>query len=177
LTRGDAIDFDNSVSGNYARILSDSRRQASSPVVIIGAANIWLARAEAAQRGWTTENVNMAYTTGIQRSLEQWDVYSPAGYASFISNVALTPGNELRQIATQEWLSWFPVGFEAFNVWRRTGFPALTDAPGTNTGIPRRFPYGPNEYNLNIENVTSAASLYSVGGISDSQFGRVWFDQ
>lgn len=177
LTRADAVDFDNSVGGNWARILSDSRRQASSPVVIVGAANIWLARAEAAQRGWTSDNVVMAYTTGIQRSFQQWGVYDAATYATYISGVALTAGNELRQIASQEWISWFPTGFEAYNVWRRTGFPALTPAPSATTEIPRRFPYGPNEYNLNIENVTSAASLYSVGGVTDSQFGRVWFDQ
>ncbi|MGI8600479.1 MAG: SusD/RagB family nutrient-binding outer membrane lipoprotein [Chitinophagaceae bacterium] len=177
LKRDDAVAFDNSVGGGWARILSASRRQANSPVVVIGAANIWLARAEAAQRGWTSGNAATAYATGIQRSLEQWGVYSPAGYASYLSNVALTPGNELQQIATQEWTSWFPTGWEAYNVWRRTGFPVLTTAPGTTVAIPRRFPYGPNEYNLNPDNAKAAAELYNVGGVPDSQYGRVWFDQ
>jgi len=177
LTRDQATAFNNSVGGNWARILAPSHRQANSPVVIIGAANIWLARAEAAQRGWTSENVANAYQTGLQRSMERWGVYSASSFSTFMGNVALTAGNELQQIATQEWMTWFPNGLEAFNVWRRTGFPALTPAPGTSTGIPRRFPYGANEYALNPTNVAAAAALYTVGGSPDSRFARVWWDQ
>jgi hypothetical protein len=177
LPRDQAVNFSNSVGGNWARILAPAYRQPNSSMVIIGAANIWLARAEAAQRGWTTENVANAYQTGLQRSMEQWGVYNAGTFASYMAGVALTAGNELRQIALQEWMTWYPNGLEAFNVWRRTGFPVLTAAPGTTTGIPRRFPYGSNEYALNPANVAAAAAGYTVGGEADSRFARVWWDQ
>jgi hypothetical protein len=91
-------------------------------------------------------------------------------------SVALTAGTEMQKLGTQQWIAWYPNGWQAFNVYRRTGYPVLTPAPGTTTGIPRRFPYGPNEYNLNPANVQAAAALYTVGGVPDSQNGKVWFD-
>ena len=177
LTRDAAVAFANGNS-NYAKILAPQYRQSNSPIVIIGASNITLARAEAAFRGWTSESITTLYATGIQQSMEQWNVYSAANFATYISqpSIAITAGTELQKIATQEWIAWFPNGWQAFNVWRRTGFPVLTPAPGL-TDIPRRFPYGPTEYNLNVTNVTAAGTRYTVSGVADSQFGRVWFDQ
>jgi hypothetical protein len=176
LTRDNAVAFANA-NTNFARVLNPAYRPANGTVVIIGAANITLARAEAAQRGWTAENVATLYTSGIQQSWEQWNQYNAGTFATYIAqaSVVLTPGTEMQKIATQEWIAWFPNGWQGYNLWRRTGFPVLTPAPGTTT-IPRRFPYGPNEYNLNPANVQAAATLYSVGGVDDSQFAHVWFD-
>lgn len=176
LTRDNATAFNNTSGGNWSYILEESRRSANSPIVIIGAANVWLARAEAAQRGWTSDNVTTAYRTGIQRSMEQWGVFSQSAFDTYYASVALTSGNELAQIATQEWLAWYPNGHEGYNTWRRTGYPALTPAPGT-TAIPRRFPYGSTEFNVNTANVTDAANRYTVSGVNNSQFARVWWDK
>jgi hypothetical protein len=177
LTRDAAVAFANA-NTNYAKVLAPQYRQSTSPIVIMGAANITLARAEAAFRGWTSESMNALYSLGIQQSMDQWSVYNAGTFPGYIAqpSIALTAGSELQKIATQEWIAWFPNGWQAFNVWRRTGFPVLAPAPGT-TAIPRRIPYGPTEYNLNLPNVTEAASKYNLGGIADSQFGRVWFDQ
>jgi hypothetical protein len=169
LTRDNAVAFANS-NTTFARVLAPSKRTASSSVVIIGAAHIYLARAEAAQLGWTTEVVATAFANGIQASFDQWGVGSATTY------IASLGVPDMQKIAIQEWIAWFPNGWQGFNVWRRTGYPVLTPAPGTTTGIPRRFPYGPNEYNLNPDNVGTAAALYTVGGVADSPWGRVWFD-
>lgn len=179
LTRDNAVTFANA-NTNYARVLAAGYRQATSSVVIIGAANIYLARAEAVERGWTTEDKASMYATGVQMSWQQWSVYNAATFATYMGNAGIAlggaTGTDMQKIATQEWLAWYPIGWQGYNVWRRTGFPLLTPAPGTTTGIPRRFPYGPNEYNYNPVNVAAAAALYSVGGVSDSQWGRIWFD-
>ncbi|MDQ6609809.1 MAG: SusD/RagB family nutrient-binding outer membrane lipoprotein, partial [Bacteroidota bacterium] len=172
LTRDNAVSFANANS-NYAVILANSNRTESSPLVIIGAANMWLARSEAAFRGWTSEDKTITYNMGVQRSMEFWGVYSATAYATYI---AANPATDLQAIATQEWISWYPNGMEGWNTWRRTGYPTLTPAAGT-PAIPRRFPYGSNEYNLNPTNVGAAAALYTVGGVSDSQFARIWWDQ
>jgi hypothetical protein len=93
-----------------------------------------------------------------------------------MTNVPYAGGGELEKIATQQWLAWFPNGMEGWNVYRRTGFPNLTPAVGT-TAIPRRIPYGPNEFNLNPTNANEAAARYTEGGAPNSQYGRMWWDK
>lgn len=170
LTREDAIAWANA-NGGYSLIFPDAyNSNDASPIVVIGAANVWLARAEAAVRGWTSEDAAMAFKTGIQRSWEQWNVYNDTEFNEYLNTIGATPTVE--KVAIQEWLAWFPNGMEGWNVWRRTGFPNLTPAPGTNA-IPRRFPYGPNEFNLNPQNAQAAAAQYN----NNSQFARLWWDQ
>jgi hypothetical protein len=158
--------------------MNEGFRAENTPLVVIGAANVWLARAEAAQRGWTADNAATAYRTGIQSSWEQWDVYNAGAFGEYItsSSVALSAGTEIEKIATQQWLAWYPNGMEGWNTWRRTEFPALTPAPGT-TEIPRRIPYGPNEINLNPTFAAEANKRYMAGGVENSQFARVWWDK
>lgn len=172
LTRDQAVAFANANS-NYAVILNNSFKQTSSPLVIIGAGNMWLARAEAAQTMTTTDDKTVAYTTGIQRNMARWGITDATAISNYIAS---RPPTDLQAIATEEWKSWFPNGMEGWNVWRRTGFPALTPAPG-QAAIPTRFPYGQNEYNLNTANVQAAAARYTVAGVPDSQFAKVWWDQ
>jgi hypothetical protein len=177
LTRENAVAWANA-NADYSYVMNEGLRAENTPTVVIGAANVWLARAEAAQRGWTAENVATAYQTGIQRSWEQWNVFDAGAFDDYVTSgaVALTAGTEIEKIATQQWLAWFPNGMEGWNTWRRTGFPALAPAPGT-TEIPRRIPYGPNEINLNPTNAAEANGRYAAGGIDNSQFAPVWWDK
>jgi hypothetical protein len=177
LTRENAVAWANA-NADYSYVMNEGFRAENTPLVVIGAANVWLARAEAAQRGWTADNAATAYRTGIQSSWEQWDVYNAGAFGEYItsSSVALSAGTEIEKIATQQWLAWYPNGMEGWNTWRRTEFPALTPAPGT-TEIPRRIPYGPNEINLNPTFAAEANKRYMAGGVENSQFARVWWDK
>ena len=79
-------------------ILAPAYRTETSPLYLISAASILLARAEAADRGWTTENTATLYVEGIKASFRQWGLDPPdAGY--FLNpNVALGPaGKNLKQ--------------------------------------------------------------------------------
>ena len=40
--------------------------------MLLTAAEVFLARAEAADRGWTSENMNTLYQAGINASFAQW---------------------------------------------------------------------------------------------------------
>lgn len=182
LTRDNAVAFANGNS-DYAKILKLNPNDAphyyqkqDAPLVLMGAANIYLARAEAAQRGLTTESASAMYASGIQASFDQWGLGSASTFIGSTA-IALNGTNDLQKIATQEWIAWFPNGLEAWNVVRRTGFPVLTPAPGTTGGIPRRMPYGTNDYAYNGANVKDAAARYTVNGTPDSQYGKVWWDQ
>jgi len=175
LTRDNAVAFSNANS-DWARIFKDTYRQSTSPITIIPAAAMDLARAEAAQRGLTSESASALYAAGIQASFDQWSLGSATTFMAN-SSIALTGGaSDLQKIATQEWLAWFPNGLEAWNVWRRTGYPTLSPAPGL-TAIPRRTVYGVNDYAYNSANVSNAAARYTVNGQPDSQYGRIWWDQ
>jgi hypothetical protein len=167
-------------NANWSRILRDDLRAENSPLVVYGAAHVTLARAEAADYGWTTENVTTLYQTGIRLSFEQWGLAAPAASYFTQSGVALTAaagtGANLRQIAVQRYIASYPNGIEGWSIWRKTGFPTLTPAPDalTTTGIPRRYTYGQGEYGTNPEATKTAA-----GGITggDKQEARVWWDK
>jgi hypothetical protein len=177
LTRDNAVIFFGQ-NPNYARLLHPSKRNSNSPMVILSASQVYLARAEAAQRGWTAESASGMYTLGVQRSWEEWGVYSAGAFATYMATPAydITAGNALQKIQLQQWLAFYPNGTQGWANWRRTNVPALAPAPGQSLPIIRRIPYGPNDYNFNLANVTVAGALYTVAGQADSQDGRVWWD-
>ncbi|MES1218749.1 MAG: SusD/RagB family nutrient-binding outer membrane lipoprotein [Bacteroidota bacterium] len=180
LTRDNAIAFSNA-NVNWARLFqgTDNSKTAGFPILMAG--EVFLARAEAAQLGWTTDPVATMYTTGITESWAYWGIDNPTDLAAYLANstIDLAGGSELQKIATQEWVSSYPGGLRAWTIWRRTGFPVLTPAPGAvnANGIPRRFAYGTNEYSYNPDNVANAAKQYNTAGDNDSQYGKVWWDQ
>jgi hypothetical protein len=176
LTRDQAI----AQPSNYAQILAATWRATNSPLAIIGADDVLLAIAEAAQRGWITANVANFYKAGIVASWAQWNV--TGDIATYLANarVALTgnASDDLRKIQLQQYLAWYPDGTQAWANWRRTGVPALVPTPNaTNPGgkIPRRYTYGTNEYGLYTGNVNDAAGRY--GATGDSPDSRVWWDK
>jgi hypothetical protein len=179
LTRDQAVAFDNSSGGNWARILRDDLRNDNDPVTLLSYSVVLFARAEVRQRGWVTTGptAQQLYEQGIEANWQEWGL-STAGLATYLANanVAFTAGTEIQKIATQRWLALYPNGLQAWFEWRRTGFPVLTPSPNaTNTSkqIPRRYVYGNTTYNTNKSNTEEAAAR--IGG--DTQDSRVWWDK
>lgn len=165
----------------WAYVLNDDLRKQEGSVVVIPAATIFLARAEAADRGWTTENAWTMLQNGVNQSHAQWGIAAPAASYFTQSSVAFSgaagTAANIKQIALQRYLAGYPNGLEGWNLWRRTGFPVLTPAPdATNSGagIPRRYTYGISEYTTNGANVKAAAAALSGGDKMDS---KIWWDQ
>jgi hypothetical protein len=176
LKRDDAVIFGNA-NTNYSQILSATRRATNSPLVIVGAAHVLLAIAEAAQRGWITEDNAANYQAGIQASWAQWGVTGNIATYLANANVALTgAASDLQKIQLQQFIAYYPDGLQAWANWRRTGVPTLTPTPNAvNAGgkIPRRYTYGTNEYSVNAASVAEAAAR--IGG--DTPDTRVWWDK
>ncbi len=165
---------------NWSRILSESNRQQNGRVALVTAAETHLLRAEAADRGWTTENMGALYQAGIEISFQQWGLAVPAGSYFTQPTVALASpagtGANIRNIAIQQYIAAYPDGLRGWNIWRRTGFPTLTpaqDATNSSRQIPRRYTYGQTSYASNTAAVTAAAA--AIGG--DTQDTRMWWDQ
>ncbi len=177
LTRADAVAFGE--SNSWARILASSFRATSSPYVIIGASQVLLAAAEAAQRGWITANATTLYEKGISESWRQWG-RSLTGLPAYLAQdkVSLAgTGSALEKIQLQQYFAFYPNGTQAWANWRRTGVPALVPTPAaTNPGgkIPRRFTYGSITYAVNEANTNEAVSRLTGGDTPDS---RVWWDK
>ena len=118
--------------------------------ILMTAAEVWFLRAEAALRGWTTEDPGICYEQGIRCSFSQWQVPDVETYLQSDCRAAdfedaFTPGNnikarclvtprwddaasdemKLERIITQKWLAVFPEGCEAWAEQRRTGYPRL----------------------------------------------------
>lgn len=182
LDRNDAIAFA-SANPNWARIMNPAIRTATQPMPIITSSQVTLARAEAAQRGWTAENAATLYRTGIELNWRQWGVYDATAFNAYMltAPVALTAGTELQKIITQRWLAAFPDGLEAWNIVRSTGFPVLTPAPGTVAPagttriIPIRIGISQSHFDLNTANTNAVADIYKIGGEKDSQYGKMWW--
>ena len=179
-TRG-KVDPWTQLNPGWARILRGDYRQDADNVVVVGAAEVLIARAEAADRGWTNENATTLFTNGINTSFEQWGLTAPPASYFTQSGVAFTApsgtAGNLRQIATQRYIATYPDGLQGWSEWRRTGFPALTPAPdavNTSKQIPRRQTYGQGEYSTNADEVKAKGATMPGG---DTQDAKVWWDQ
>jgi len=174
LTRDQAVAFGTS----YATILAANKRDRSSPLVVLGASDVLLAIAEAAHRGWVTANIASLYQNGIAENWAEWGVTGNLGTYMTNSAVALTGAPaDLQKIQLQQYISFYPDGLQAWANWRRTGVPGLTPTPNainSSKQIPRRYTYGPNEYNLNSESLNEALARLTGGDTPDS---RVWWDK
>ena len=166
---------------DYCYVLAPAHRTETSPYNIIKASSVLLARAEAADRGWTTENTVNLYKQGISASYTQWGLDAPDDSYFTHTSVALpnAPGTgaNLPFIALQQWVAYYPDGTQGWANWRRTNIPALTPAPdATNSPkvIPRRYMYGTSDYALTKTGVEAAVARLTGGDKMDS---RVWWDK
>ena len=100
LDRSAAVSFANS-NTNWAKVAGGP----TTPLVMIGASNVYLARAEAARLGWTAESASAMYALGVQRSWEQWGVYDATAFANWLvaNDLSTTPD---KRIGEQTWLAW-----------------------------------------------------------------------
>ena len=167
----------------YCYILAPAYRQQTSTTYIVTAARVLLARAEAADRGWTSETANTKtlYESGITANFTQWGLAAPSvaylTHASVVLPSAFGTGANLSFIATQQYVAYYPDGTQGWSNWKRTNVPALVPAPdATNSPkvIPRRFVYGTTDYSLSKVAVEEAAARITGGDKMDS---KVWWDK
>ncbi|MDO3628396.1 SusD/RagB family nutrient-binding outer membrane lipoprotein [Mucilaginibacter sp. BT774] len=183
LSRSDVTAF-TTANPKWALVMRADKRTETSTVVIISAAEVFLARAEAADIGWTSETFASTYNVGIALSFDQWGLAAPAASYYTQNGVLLTAapgtgGNE-QPISIQRYLASYPDGHMAWDIWRKTGYPTLSPAPGaTNPSgqIVRRFTYATSENQTNGANVKAAiARETGPAAGTDSQDNRVWWD-
>lgn len=132
--------------------------------------------AEAAQRGWITDDPASHYQAGIEASMKYYGISGDA-IAEYLSNpdVVYDPANGLEMILKEKHTAMFlNSGWEPFYNQRRTGLPEF-DVSGNgilNDGmIPKRWMYPIDEIELNLENLTKAIDRqYSSDNINETMW-------
>jgi hypothetical protein len=133
-------------------------------------------RAESALVLGTTGNPQTLYQEAIRASMIKAGVTDAAVTAYFAANPAVanltgTTQQKLNKIITQKWIAWVGNGYEAYNDYRRTGYPRLAlalNAQGDDpSAIPVRFVYPASELSGNANNAPNPVPGTNV---------RVWWD-
>jgi len=139
--------------------------------------------AEAAWRGWITDDPAIHYQAGVRAAMLQMGSQAGAGPSdvqtdAWLANHPYDPAKALQQVNEQYWVAGFMDENECFANWRRSGYPLLTPVsyPGNVTGgtIPRRFTYPQSEASTNTAHYNAAVSRLANG---DRMTSRVWWDK
>lgn len=128
------------------------------PVRLITNAEMQFFLAEAALTLGTTGDPNTYYQAGITAHMTKIGMTTAEINQYFTTNPAVvtlsgTDQQKLQQIITQKYIAEVGMGIEAYNDYRRTGYPVLSpslNAVGDNPNvIPMRLPYTNDESNRN----------------------------
>lgn len=148
---------------------------AKAPAVIFSYAELLFDRAEAAARGFTTENAENLYKQAITASFNQYGI-SGTAVDDYINQAAVqyNASNYKKSIGEQKWIALFGQGLEAWAEQRRLDYPQLTASVNTvlNGKIPVRFIYPGTEQSLNGQNYKNAVSSQG----ADLLTTKLWFD-
>ncbi len=149
------------------------------PTEILKYSEVCFLLAEAAYKGWITDQSAQAYyEEGIKESMR----YHQASISSYLArpNVEWNEGNAMEQIHLQKWIALFPNGMEAFAEIRRTGHPKLNTimAPPNQTSTEGRYPcriaYPSSEVSWNAENANPAMDAAGFSG--NNMTSQLWWD-
>jgi hypothetical protein len=157
-----------------------ARRDA--PIYLVTYSQTLLLVAEAAARGWVTDDVAERYSAAIEANMEQMADYGPetvipaSAIEAYLQANPLDMDNAMEEINAQYWVSSFLNGPETFANFRRSGYPNLAPNPypgsEINGNFIRRLTYPDSEFSVNNDNVQQAVARQG----QDNLDTRVWWD-
>ena len=108
----------------------------------------------------TAGDANSLYQEGIRRSMEETGLSTTDIDAYFLANPTIvtlrgSDAHKVNQIIRQKWMALVGNGIEAYNDYRRTGYPRLQPALNVSftPNIPQRLLYPPSEVSGNGANI------------------------
>lgn len=139
----------------------------SQPGVLLGAFESLFLQAEAAERGWISASPAILYESAITESMKYMEVPADEQQA-YLNQEAVQyamAGNKLERIILQKWLSLNSIGgFEAWNDYRRLGYPSdlpqSLQSPDPDPSYrPLRLTYRQSEKSTNPTQVANQGSI------------------
>ena len=155
---------------NFQSYLGTRFQSNTEPAIWLTWSELLFLKAEAAQKGYTTANAGTVYNDAIKASFAYWG-------ASFSDSYLQQPGVQydgtLSKLYLQKYFALYFTGMEAWNEYRRTGYPRLVAGPtNANDGkVPNRIPYPLSEQSLNRTNYNDAAKRMG----NDNMNYKVWW--
>ena len=146
------------LTGDRSGDLADGKAGGDSSIKLLTNFQVQFILAEAALRLGTTGDANAYFQAGIKASMQKVGIDTNAIKQYFTDNptVVTLSGSQddmIKQIITQKYIAWIGNGIEAYNDYRRTGYPVLAlpqNATGDNPNvIPARLPYTNQELSRN----------------------------
>jgi hypothetical protein len=141
--------------------------------------------AEAAHRGWISNDAATLHSSAVEASMEyyhvDWGLTGWTDFSDFITNSGEAYDGSIMSIRRQKWLAMFFTGLDNYFELRRwyseesgnwASLPFVS-APCSNTNgdaLPMRFPYPGNEASLNPDNYQTAIDTLG----SNSQNAKMW---
>jgi hypothetical protein len=150
-------------------------------------------KAEAAERGWISGDPEDYLERAIEASIDFYGAETEADISgddaqtqAYISAVLNDySSDDWRDVlGEQKWIAFYLHNIQGWSTWRRLDFDEWIGPPaggiaGGELGsqyAPLRADYPDSEYNLNLENVTNAASS-QFGGVGSENAGQqLWWD-
>lgn len=154
-------------------------RSSGSLLTLLSYAQVLFMKAEAAKIGYTAggdAEAEQNYKEAIKQSWTQYGVFTQAAYDTYIAlpTVTYSAVDGYKKIMTEKWVhAYVNHSWEAWNDWRRTGFPILTAAADAvdARGIPLRIAYPANESTLNGANYKAAVAALG----TDDNYAKMWW--
>ena len=144
---------------------------------ILNYAEVQFMLAEAAVRGYTSGNARTLYENGVTNAITFWNLAVPTGHLARPGVAWVASGTteqQMEQILTQKYFTYFFTDFQMWFEHRRTGYPVLPKGPGLQNGgeMPKRLFYPTSVQSLNRTNYQAAVA--AMGG--DELSIPVWWD-
>jgi len=162
---------------SISRIGAMYRDDAKGFTPFMKASEVYYIKAEAAMLGYSVgSTAKEAYEMAVRLSMKENNV-SDADADTYLTGAGKWDGTKDR-IYWDEWVALFKNNFEAWCLYRRTGFPttnyiSLTSVWGdAHNTQPFRLPYPNNEYLYNADNVKAAA----VNSVNYCWGQQMWWD-
>jgi hypothetical protein len=145
-------------------------KSSSQPEPIFTSYESLFLQAEAAARGWIPGSAAAFYNAGITASFNA--VNAQGSIATYLAQAAVayptsgTLNQQVQAIITQKYISLNSLfNLEAYNEFRRTGFPVLPQNPASqdpaavSQTLPVRIPYPLSELNTNTVNLNAQGDI------------------
>ena len=164
-----------------------------APIFLMTYDEVEFIKAEHYMRVGNDASAKTAYEAGIAASMARWGAtYDPVTYlaqANVDWDQAADDAAKYQLICEQRWAGIFGQGVQAYNLVRRTGFPArvfeyeLTGAYYPDKGFPVRIRYSLNEEIYNVVNLAAAQSAQGLNLLDETMFNtagtksnQVWWN-
>ncbi len=155
---------------NFQSYLGTRFQSDTEPAIWLTWSEVLFLKAEAAQKSFYAGDAKSLYESAIEASFDFWGApFSD----SYLEQESVKFDDQLPKIYLQKFFALFFTGMEAWNEYRRTGYPLIVPGPtNTNDGkVPSRIPYPLSEQSLNRVNYTDAAAR--MGG--DNMNHKMWW--